>query len=483
MPLNPSIANSLVVNATDVAYGADKTGKADSTTAILSACVAANGGPVFLPSGIYKVSSPLLLSVVGTQLWGAGAQSTILQPSASFLGSNVINITANYCGVRDLSINGISANYASNPAADAIQITGAQNVLIQNVSMYYINGWCIQSSASSSVRNKWTKFDNVFSTLCAKGMHVVGTAANNNAAHVITNCILDQVATGSSNGDGYFIEDCYDIECSNLECNISAGSGVAFHIKGRCASIHLTNFVGGCDAPVSTGPACLIESGTNGTPAQIELANSVFETGSIGVSITAGTEISVTDCRLLSNTFLGMGINSPSDTVIVKGCSFNGNGASAGSNHFDLQTDTFGNVMVIGCSFLTPTGTGAGQTQAAIDDSSVHAFFTYNIFLGTTIFQNIAGIARANNGFNPGGPQTAPSVPASGTAIQNTFGFDCMVHIIGGTITAIAIGRTSGSQTSTGLTSSAAGVTIFLAAQQWIKLTYSVAPTWTWFGE
>ena len=84
------------------------------------------------------------------------------------------------------------------------------------------------------------------------------------------------------------------------------------------------------------------------------------------------------------------------------------------------------------------------------------------------------GVFRANRGYNPTGAQTPPAVPASTTPLTNPFGFDCIVHIAGGTVSAIAIGGTS-----TGLT----GGTVRVGAGQTITLTYTVAPTWTWFGE
>ena len=55
----------------------------------------------------------------------------------------------------------------------------------------------------------------------------------------------------------------------------------------------------------------------------------------------------------------------------------------------------------------------------------------------------------------------------------NPFPFDCAVYITGGTVTAVAIGGTA-----TGLTSGQ----FFVPAGETITLTYSAAPTWTWFG-
>jgi hypothetical protein len=454
-------------------YGAIGNGTTDDTTALAATITAASsGGTVFLPPGTYAFSSQLSLSVSGVSLVGAGAGASILRPTSGFSGSQLINITANLCGVSNLTIAFATTTYSSNPSATGIQITAAQNILIQNVSINYINGWAIQSTANTTIRNKWTKFDNVFSSLCAKGIHIVGVSANNNAAHVLTDCILDQVATGASNGDGFFIEDCYDIECSNLECNVSAGSGSAFHIKGRCASIHLVNFVGGCDTPTGTGPGALIETGSNGDPTQIEIANSIFETSSSGIAISAGTEINISNCRLDTNATYGF-YGTGGDTIILNGCSFNNNGQTAGASNYDFNYTGFGNVYVTNCSFITNSGTSVGQVKAAMNVASGHVQCINNIIFNTP-FDNKPQVIRANLGYNPTGVLGPPTVSATTVAFVNPYSVDCTVFVTGGTVSAIALGGTA-----TGVTSG----TFRVPATQSIKLTYTVAPTWTWFGD
>lgn len=77
-------------------------------------------------------------------------------------------------------------------------------------------------------------------------------------------------------------------------------------------------------------------------------------------------------------------------------------------------------------------------------------------------------------GYNPVGALPVPAIPASGTAVTNTFGVDATVYVAGGTVTAIDVAGTA-----TGMTSGPVRV----AAGQSITLTYSAAPTWTWFGD
>lgn len=107
-----------------------------------------------------------------------------------------------------------------------------------------------------------------------------------------------------------------------------------------------------------------------------------------------------------------------------------------------------------------------------------------NTYLNNLVSGNITnwGISstgntlRGNQNYNPVGKFGAqPAVPASTTPYTNTLNADATVHIAGGTVTAIAVGGQA-----TGLTTPA---TVRVPAGQTITLTYSVAPTWTWFGD
>ena len=72
------------------------------------------------------------------------------------------------------------------------------------------------------------------------------------------------------------------------------------------------------------------------------------------------------------------------------------------------------------------------------------------------------------------GNMTAPAVPASGTVTTNTTGVPVTVYINGGTVTAISV---NGSATGV------AGGAVRVPSAGTITLTYSVAPTWQWFGD
>ena len=96
----------------------------------------------------------------------------------------------------------------------------------------------------------------------------------------------------------------------------------------------------------------------------------------------------------------------------------------------------------------------------------------------------VTNLSITNNiGYNPQGfGITTPSVPASGTAQENTEPFPVRVYLkTGGTGTAYAITDPAGN-TETFTTTLAEGMEITLDPGASITLTYTVAPTWVWYG-
>jgi len=118
---------------------------------------------------------------------------------------------------------------------------------------------------------------------------------------------------------------------------------------------------------------------------------------------------------------------------------------------------------------------GGTSDYISIVNSIVSGNKTGTIYVASGVNQN----GRIINciGYNPVGNFTAPAIPASGTELQNTYGYPCLVTVYGGTVTDIAVGH-SGSPVSTGLTTG----TFVLAPGEVIVLTYSAAPSWKWYG-
>ncbi len=91
-------------------------------------------------------------------------------------------------------------------------------------------------------------------------------------------------------------------------------------------------------------------------------------------------------------------------------------------------------------------------------------------FAGTPVMNGGSGL-RIRALDLPLGHITAPSVPASTTALLNGSGAEAAVTVTGGTVTVIAVDGTA-----TGLTAG----TVIVPSNKNIALTYSAAPTWNW---
>ena len=466
----------MIFNVKGAAYGAKGDGVTNDTTAIqaaISAAQNAGGGVVLLPPGTYLVSSSFTISVAGVVLMGSGRLATTIQPTPTFVGTQIINITADFCGVRDLTIAYANTTYSSNPTANGIQVTGARSVLLDDLAINYINGWAVQSSATAVVANYWTQLRNVHTFQCAQGIHVLGVSGSGYAAaHSLINCNTDQC----QNGDGFLIEDAHDIFGQGLFGTVAAGSGSVLHIKGNSYAVYVTCDLGIVPGP-STGPTALIESGPNGAPNQITFAAGILEGGASGITISAGTNIRLNGMDVYNNGTYGANITG-GDGIVLHDCAFSGNGSAGTAGRYDLQASSTGHVDVADCVFATAQGSTTGKTNNVMNVTAGTVVVHDCQFIGVgytsaNIFAGFPKVIRNCTGYNPIGNFAAPVIGASPFTAP-TKSTDNTVFVTGGTVSQIAIGGVA-----TGLTAGAFRV----PASQTITVTYTVAPTWAWFGD
>ena len=113
----------------------------------------------------------------------------------------------------------------------------------------------------------------------------------------------------------------------------------------------------------------------------------------------------------------------------------------------NMPSPIVSDVIISNCIFLpfTPIS-GQSPNPIVLQGTATH---NLNIIGGRT--DNTNGLFNGNQyyssrvsqlrGYNPTGPQTAPTVPASGTSLINPFPFDATVYVSGGTVTAITSGN------------------------------------------
>lgn len=462
--------------------GAQGDGVTDDTAAIQAtiSAVPATGGVVWL-SGIagdtFLVSSTLVLPS-GVRLLGKGLNVSIIRATASFTGSAVITLTGvSYCGIRDIMIQANSSTYSSNGSFTGVTLTGVTDTRIENVEIDYMNNFGLLSQSSSSIGNQKILLDNVKVHLSAQGFHIFG---NSGSGGVGLHELIDCNASGCQNGDGYLIEDIHDILLLNPLGETTAGTGASLHVKGNVGAVTVTN----CDfgpAPGPSGGAIIqISAGPNGSPKNITVLGGIIEGGSTGITVNAGSYVTLIGTRIFNNNTAGVSISDPASVQVI-GCAFNQNGSVAGSGRYDLVNTSTQPVYVSHNKFDTPQGNAAGQVNSCISDVGAATglgFYSGNFhnpnagWTATNIYAGGVNPYVTNNvqGVGSVGGIAAPAF--SGSPQSHTSSTTCFVYINGGTVSDVSIGGTSTGKTSGGF---------FVPAHMAITVTYSVAPTWNWF--
>jgi hypothetical protein len=416
VPTTNGISDWINVRSPAYAGGAVGDGVSDDTAVLLAALAAvpATGGVVYLPAGSYLISgaAALTLATAGTVLRGAGAEATKLIIGGSFTGPSAISITAYNCQVADLSIVGASTTTTSNPAANAITITGVRRARITRVNFFNVNGWCVQAaatSASGTSNPKGTQLTGLYGSGCAGGIRFLGHTAQGYAVNsLISNCHFEQggVTTGASaNLDGVRIEDAWDVLAENVIAWTSVGTGSSLHIVGNCAA----SFVSNLDAlGPTTGPCVLIEDGPNGSPQNVQVTGGVIQQGSPGIRISGGAkQIHLNTSRIINNQTHGVEVTGTSTTLYLDQLFFSSSGQAATGTNYDINWSGTAVGFVTNCRFASAiVATGNAGVQQTINVASagqnvrvINASFQGAGGASTNWFTNTPnGVLEASNG-------------------------------------------------------------------------------------
>ena len=456
-----------------VAPSGDTTGATDYTnlTAAIAQAMLTPEKPILL-EGKYYVNSPLILKP------GNSGTTNVPQQVPS-----IISLTgAGHIGDEaDISATSITAT-ASFPLGQFL-IDYQQNGTPYGGSGAVVKGFTLEcANRSAGFRAQGPREFHVSDLTIVKAIAPVTPGDNANGGFSIS-CITNGVNASAYNlfdhitvwcaagttGDAFW--DSTNGENTYLACRAYAGTGGA--------SYHVANFPS--SVPNNTYLDCHYSGGFYGV--QMDAGSAATF---IGLSLFTSVPWPTKNALLLQNGWqYNLSYYYP---PIFQACRFINNPAS-GVTEADgavvrFSTGPAYNIDAAFTACMFGTGTAGLMTDWVYSDAGITqggvVTFRDCIFLGTPTTKKIndqSNLARFYNckNINPfGSTLPQPAIAASAAVVTNKQGADATVIVAGGTVSAIAIGGTA-----TGLTSGSFRV----PSGQTITLTYTVAPTWTWYGD
>lgn len=463
-----------IIGAIGLPASGDTSGATD--TAAIAAQLAASGVAV-LGAGTFWIDAPLVIPAGGL-VAGQGLGKTIITLAAGFTGAGALTVTgAANVTITGLTITGPTGSYAGNPAAGGIRAAHSPRLTVRDVLGTFLNGYLVTVISDATADSYFPVLANVHALDCASGFLLQATnSADQNMGAYLVNCNAEQC----QNGDGLRVQDVHDVLAANFQGSTVAG-GSTVHIMGLSAAVYFTNVDIGAlvgSSPTTTPTVSVGLSGGN-SPKQVAFYGGIIESGTPGVSVSAGTEVSFHGVHFIQNGSEGFTGSGTATDVLIDGCLFDANGFTPGTN-YDLAWSSSGNLLVTGCRFVTPSGSSQSQVTAAVDPTAGNTQILGNWFLGAPAFGTaFPTVARGNPGYNPVGPQISPGVPASGTSLTNPFSNDVTVFVQAGASTVtVAV-----NSTAVAVIPASGALSVWLPVAAIITLTYSSAPTWKWIGD
>lgn len=465
-------------------FGAKGDGVTDDTDSVQSALTAAKnatstvGALVYFPPGSYVLSS-LTLDFNNCIIAGSGNATQLCFSGSS---GDFITIKNNrFIQIRDLEIE-----TKNDPSSGSIiKIDGASFVKIQNVTIGFYSRIYHGIRISNTIGGVQAVYIDGCIITKFKGSGI-GLDASGHSSNVINDVFIkdnwvqwlpntvSETSPSTSiclelKGGGGALQsiNLTDNEMSNAYWGLyTSGSGIRFlHFEN--SYFDANNWVQ--DVMMASFDSCWFSG--NSTPnsapdsftlldvAAVKILNchidpfAVINNSAACVNIKgSSTHIQISDCLIGGAGFYGIVLNG-GDNIIL-------------SNNYIGNHPAFTNP----CNIVTAVqiiSTFSGKATIQGNDLSDA---TYKIYNGSSTAKIIA---KDNQGYNPVGYTTAPTLPASGASFTNPYCYAVRVFVSGGSVTGILINGQS-----IGITSGC----ILLEPGEAITIVYSTTPTWNWFG-
>lgn len=446
-----AINRGRVYNVLD--YGAVGNGSTDDRAAIqaaLDACRVAGGGTVYLPAATYAITTcpahptdnTINCSlVIGAQttMRGDGPGATLVKWTVNTI-PNQGHILNNY--------NRLSPGGDTDMAIVDMTFCGNAGIMPGTVDAQYGPQW---NWARRVLMRNVVAYDFLGTGDSGNGPN--GTPAENwhLDAHYCTDVLFDGCAVFDSGvnvtGSGFSLNYC-------SYSKVIGCTGYGMHLSRNFTHFHCRN---------TTYVGCMAyASGDDGFNSEISVDTQYIGCVSGGES-TDTTNYPYTTNTNLGNAKNGFRIYNSSSRVQMLGCVSEFNTLAGVA----IVSSSGNGLRIIGGSYASNGTYGINQ------DASGGGFTiggSPSIVNNTTnsILLNGATASATTNAI------TSPAVPATTVAFTNPYPFACAVVISGGTVSQITV---------CGITvASATGVTVIVPPNQNIKLTYTVAPSWSWYS-
>jgi hypothetical protein len=445
------------------AFGLSYTYTPDDTAAIqaaISYCGSNGGGIVSISAGVFlcgPLTIPSYVTIEGVyRAWSTAGFGPSEFQMVQNMTAPLFTVVGNMISIRGICINGPLASSSTYPAitsGDTNGLTVRDVFISEGTGGIALNG--TQRSHWENITLSGYAGDYGFSAINAGQLFIsnMGSSPLSTNTLALSSFYFDGCETINAMGIsttgiaqyGIYLLSTNDSEFYDVEPN---GASVSQVYLDTCGDIIIIRSLIGQPSPVG------IEI-SNCSNVQI-IGGIIADSSDNSVLIEAGAYASV--FVSVNGVYIAPATNNTNDTIVIK--------------------DSCANIAIVN-NLLNSDGSPTTAINDGSSDSTRAGLISNNLLVGYTpstaivVATQSGGVKVANNpGYQPG-PQSAPSVPASGTALTNPFPFDATVYVSGGVVTAIDVGGTA-----TGLTSGS----VFVPAGETITLTYSAAPTWVWIG-
>ncbi|MFF2156059.1 glycosyl hydrolase family 28-related protein [Paenibacillus chitinolyticus] len=472
------------------AFGAVGNGIADDTQAVNAAAMAAmanGGGVVKLPPGIYNVSGSITaITKGGVYFEGSGPYATIIRHKSD---------TGNLFQFGDVSLGGIGVirgggvsnlsihHNTTRSSGVTVLMQNAQNIKVKDVQFQNAITFA-QCGGGTDDSSLFTVLEDVIGSLTGNGVGV-DIRGGSHGIHLLNlqfnneyNGTAIRINTTAKGMDTLYMDNClFQRFMFGMLCNSALGTvqnafltNVVFDgmdvysllFQPSASAIYTRfNFVG-CWFTSRTNAAVVIDGPSTTIVDGIYFADSrwvtVYKQGVFVVSQYV-KNIDIDNCILSNCSTEGSGLH-PAIQIVDNTKKFNITNSKIGEEGATLALQSYAIRIGANCDLYTIANNDLiGNVTGAIWDGAG----TYT-----------AKLIKDNLGYNPVGNLAPPALPTSGTALKNPFSSPVQVFIYAGTVTSIAKNGSS-------IPGMANGQMILYPGES-ITVSYTAAPTWSWFG-